>query len=369
MGRARRLSTALAVAALLMATGGVTVLAAVGPGIAGSTWYADGTAGRSGAVGAQVRVYGVSAFQNLPYRLVLGTGGCAAEVAVLNPTTRFANASGFLSTTVGTIPPGTAPGAYAVCFLSALGTPSATGPAAFTVTPHPPEAYTVQPLYVVPSDGIDPGLAGDGTLARSVSAMRRWFTGQTGGPDLRWESGPAQTVRLPQTDAQIAGTGVFVRDRVEELLAAQGFDDSRKVYAVWYDGRSNTACGGGAWPPELVGHVGALYLQGAYDGVVCADDRFSGEGQTMEINEYKMLHEILHTLGFVPACAPHHTRRGHSSDSPTDLMWAGDGVSQPSVLDPGHDDYWRTGRTDCPDLADSIFLTPTPLRAQVPPGW
>ena len=291
----RRLSGALAAASLLMATVGVTVVAAEAPGISGSTWYSDGTAGRSGAVGAQVRAYGVSAFQNLPYRLVLGTTGCVAEVAVLTPTTRFANASGFLSTPVGTIPPETAPGTYAVCFLSTLGTPSATGPAAFTVTPHPPEAYTVQPLYVVPSDGTDRGLAGDGTLARSISAMRQWFTAQTGGPDLRWESGPVQTVRFSQTDGQIAATGVFVRDRVQELLAAQGFDDSRKVYAVWYDGRSNTSCGGGAWPPELVGH--GLQERPHLHGVEPAEG--GGEGA---VGHVRRVHRTLGVRGgVVPA--------------------------------------------------------------------
>ncbi|MDQ6745559.1 MAG: hypothetical protein M3Z27_06060 [Actinomycetota bacterium] len=71
-----------------------------------------------------------------------------------------------------------------------------------------------------------------------------------------------------------------------------------------------------------------------------------------------MLHEILHTLGFVPTCAPHFTRNGHVSDRATDLMYAGPLPWQPSVLDVGHDDYYATGRTDCLDLAASPFLTP-----------
>jgi hypothetical protein len=58
--------------------------------------------------------------------------------------------------------------------------------------------------------------------------------------------------------------------------------------------------------------VAALYLQGHYDSVDCALDRFSSDGRTAEINELKMLHEILHTLGLVPRAAPHHTRAGHT---------------------------------------------------------
>ena len=40
-------------------------------------------------------------------------------------------------------------------------------------------------------------------------------------------------------------------------------------------------------------------------------------------------------------------------------MWAGQGFwSLPASLDVGRDDYYGHGRTDCPDLADSPFLTP-----------
>ena len=46
-------------------------------------------------------------------------------------------------------------------------------------------------------------------------------------------------------------------------------------------------------------------------------------------------------------------------------MWAGSGSWIPdgweaAVLDAGGDDYFGTGRTDCPDLATSGFLTDTP---------
>ena len=232
--------------------------------------------------------------------------------------------------------------------------------------------YAIQPLYVLPRDG-EGSLGAGGTIGRSVAAMQRWFTQQAGGARLRVVAGSVPTVCLPETDAQIAAHGAQVRDRLEELLRGEGYDDPHRLYAVWYDGTSTFSCGGGAWPPELLGHVAALYLQGHYtaDGqpVDCSQDRFSSDGTTVEINELKMLHEILHTLGLVGRRAPHHTRDGHTSDNPTDLMYAGPLAWEPSVLDVGHDDYYLTGRTDIPDLSRSVFLDPLPVDPAPPPGW
>jgi hypothetical protein len=232
-----------------------------------------------------------------------------------------------------------------------------------------PRTYAIQPLYLLPRDGEDRNLAADGTIGRSVAAMQRWFTQQTGGARLRFVAGSVPAVCVGETDAQIAAHGAQVRDHVEELLRREGYDDPYRLYAVWYDGTSTFSCGGGAWPPDLLGHVAALYLQGHYDGVDCSQDRFSSDGTTVELNELKMLHEILHTLGLVGQGAPHHTQRGHTSDSPTDLMYSGPSAWEPSVLDVGHDDYYLTGRTDIPDLSRSVFLDPLPADPTPPPGW
>jgi hypothetical protein len=247
-------------------------------------------------------------------------------------------------------------------------TPSAAAAARRVDTDDPGGVFVVRGLYVLPRDGLDRRLAEDGTLARSVSAMQSWLYEQTGSR-LRFLAEKVPTVRLAETDAQIAARGDFVRDRVETLLRRAGFHDPRALYAVWYDGSSTTSCGGGAWPPQLKGHVAALYLQGAYDDVNCAADAFTGDGVQPAINEFKMLHEILHTMGFVPRSAPHHTRDGHTGDDETDLMYAGDGVWNPSVIDAAHDDYYLTGRTGTPDLSRSCFLEPLPPNAEAPPGW
>jgi hypothetical protein len=234
-------------------------------------------------------------------------------------------------------------------------------------------AYAIQPLYVLPLDGTDNGLATDGTTNSSVAAMQHWFAKQSGGSRLRFLTGSVATVRVGETDAQIASTGWFVRDRVEELLRDEGYDDPYRVYAVWYEGTSTKTCGGGAWPPELIGHVAALYLRARYTingrQVDCSLNRYSSDGMTPGFNDFSMLHELLHTLGVAPDRALHHTQRGHVSDDPTDLMYAGDAPWRPAVLDVGHDDYYLTGRTDSLDLSRSVFLDPQPPEATPPPGW
>ena len=217
----------------------------------------------------------------------------------------------------------------------------------------------IHPMYVVPAGGADRGLDTDGTVGASVANWQGWFRGQTLGGGLRLDtSGGELDVtfrRLSQTDAQLAARGVFMRDAIEQELRAAGFDRPGKIYAVYYDGTNTAACGGGAWPPSLPGNVAAVYLRATFGaGFPCYDATQSRAG--LQLMDFAVVHEVLHTMGFVPTCAPHHTRAGHVSDSPTDLMYAGDEPWRPSVLDVGQDDYYHAHRLGCLELAESLYL-------------
>jgi hypothetical protein len=219
----------------------------------------------------------------------------------------------------------------------------------------------VHVFYVVPSDGTDRGLDGNGTIAASVANWEGWLRGQTGGHGLRLDTfGGAPDItflRLAETNADVEARGAFVRDAIERELVADGLTKPQKIYAVYYDGTSTYACGGGAWPPSLPGIVGAVYMPATFwntSGIPCYDPSRSLAGP--QLMDLAILHELMHTLGFVPTCAPHHTRAGHVSDSPSDLMYAGDGRWEPSVLDVGHDDYYGAHIAGCQDLADSPYL-------------
>ncbi len=265
--------------------------------------------------------------------------------------------------------------------------PTVIPPAIATSTPNSPapldrsmsdradevSGYQIHVMYVLPSDGIDQHLDTDGTLAKSVESFEQWLAAQTGGPRLRLDTYQGMIditfYPLPRTNADIADHGAYVRDEVQADLQRAGFDASNKLYAVYYDGASTYACGGGAWPPTLTGNVAALYLQGAYGSVHCNANSFTASTDTPGYLEFSMIHEIFHTLGAVAACAPHQVLSGHVSDSNTDLMFAGNQPWNPAALDVGHDDYYGHSNPNCVDIAKSVFIDPLPENAVKPPGW
>jgi hypothetical protein len=235
--------------------------------------------------------------------------------------------------------------------------------------------YQIHVMYVVPSDGIDRELDLNGSLANSVGSFQNWLAGQTGGVRLRLDTYGGQLDitfhRLSETDAMLASYGAFVRDQVERGIHLAGFNEPNKLYAVYYDGTSNTACGGAAWPPALMGNAAVLYLQGLpNEPIPCSGAQFAAAPTApAEYLEFSMLHEIFHTLGAAPTCAARHVLQGHVGDSNTDLMYSGSLPWYPSVLDFGRDDYWGHNNPYCLDLSKSVFLDPLPADAVKPPGW
>lgn len=217
-------------------------------------------------------------------------------------------------------------------------------------------------VYAVPSDGADHGLDTDGTLEATVHSWNEWLASQTGGEGgLRLDTSrgglDVTFFRDPHSDAEIEAQGPFVRDLLERDLHKAGLNAPEKVYAVYYDGTSSWSCGGGAWPPELPGNVAAMYLHGIPSSPTPCDRNAFVPGGAPGYLEFGMLHEIMHTLGFVAACASRQVRAGHVPEPVNDLMYGGDAPWQlPAVLDSGHDDYFQTGRTDCPDFARSPYL-------------
>lgn len=223
----------------------------------------------------------------------------------------------------------------------------------------------VHVMYVVPSDGADRQLDLSGALSNTVGSFQTWLASQTGGRRLRLDTYQGALdvsfFRLSRTNATMTAFGAYVRDEIEKELTAAGFSLTNKVYAVYYDGGSTFACGGGAWPPTLPGRVAALYLQGTPPGANCASNTFASSPQAPPgYREFAMLHEIMHTLGFVASNAPHHTLAGHVSDDNRDLMYAGPlPWLLPAVLDVGRDDYYGPSLpSTLRNFLTSSFLTP-----------
>jgi hypothetical protein len=219
----------------------------------------------------------------------------------------------------------------------------------------------VHVVYVIPADGEDRHLDTDGTIQTSVAAADAWFTSIAAGQSMRFDRYDdcydVTFFRMERTNAQVEAQGPYVRNIIElELETMQKLDDD-KLYAAYYDGASNYACGGGAWPPQLLGTVGALYLRGVIDETIhCEDTPITTSPAVAGYWEHAMLHELIHTLGFVPTCAPNETLTGHASDGPTDLMYSGPEPWSPDTLDNGNDDYYLAN--NCLDLSRSVFLEP-----------
>jgi hypothetical protein len=237
-------------------------------------------------------------------------------------------------------------------------------------------AYQVHVNYVLPSDGVDEQLDLDDRIVTSVASFNAWLAAQADGRRLRLDTCDGaldiRFVRLSQSEATLRAEGVFIRDAIEAEMMAAGQISATKLELVYYGGDADSTCGGGPYPPNLIGRVGALYLKGTFDDPnipPCASSPVGASLDQPGYVDFSALHELLHALGLAPGCAPHHTLQGHVSDSPQDLMYAGAEPWTPSILDLGKDDYLDHEIPDCPDLGRSVFLEPLPVDATPPPGW
>jgi hypothetical protein len=220
-------------------------------------------------------------------------------------------------------------------------------------------------LYVVPADGTDRGFDTNGTMHRSISAALRWFATQTAGRPYRLDAtGGALDIafiRLPRTEAQMAGYGTFLRDSLEQDLAMLGFADAQKLYLAYYDGPHPSVCGDAPRPPVTPGRVAAIYLKGLPAGPLpCAGNPLAASPTAAPgYFEFVMLHEMLHVLGIVHDGAPNAVN-GHVDHDPSDLMYAGAQPWTPSRMDQSRVNYFNpTGLGGgITNLAGSAFLMP-----------
>ena len=129
-----------------------------------------------------------------------------------------------------------------------------------------------------------------------------------------------------------------------------GFSHRYKKYVVFYDGprQDEDVCGIAGGDPFRGPSFAQVYLQTCWRDV--------GTGGVVAVTA---AHELLHSLGAVPAGAPHACpdSRGHVCDLVDDLMYPATN-GQPLdavVLDSGHDDYYGHSGAWF-DLQDSFWL-------------
>ena len=95
-------------------------------------------------------------------------------------------------------------------------------------------------VYVLPSDEADRALDVNGTIEGSVASSQAWLATQAGGRALRIDTAGRNTRhQLPAAHAvrcHRRAQGAFVRDPLEDALAAAGFTAPDKIYIARYDG-------------------------------------------------------------------------------------------------------------------------------------
>jgi hypothetical protein len=201
-------------------------------------------------------------------------------------------------------------------------------------------------VYAIPADGADNFGAVANRMADDAASITSWWTGQdpTRAPRFDLAAFPAgqcvdiSFVRLNDPgSALVGGTAAF--QRVANDLVTAGFASDYERYLVYYDGPAVEAnvCGHG----EGFAIVWLAGCPSAPSDAVAA-------------------HELLHSLGAVPAGAPHECpppHEMHVCDSPLDLLYWFDS-GQPLTgrfLDFNHDDYYEHA-TNGIDIRNSLWL-------------
>jgi hypothetical protein len=238
--------------------------------------------------------------------------------------------------------------------------------------------YEIHFIYALPSDGKDDFLDVDGKIELSAEAMNNWLQSKTD-HHLRYDTYQGALdvsfMRLEYTADQISSIGADIVNLMDYEIKTRGFNTTRKLYVVHYDGffvSDVGFCGIAQYPPEGAGITAVLLLRGYNPKYELPCPRqFTKSADYTGYFEVAILHELLHLMGMVPNCAPHN-KDGHVSDSSQDLMYFQyDGTYSPlyTYLDYHNDDYYDAGIPDCPDLARSVFLEPQPQAPELPPGW
>jgi hypothetical protein len=251
-----------------------------------------------------------------------------------------------------------------------------------------PGLYQVHLLYVVPAESKDQERDLNGRINTSVEAVNLWFSEQTGGSSLRFDTYQGQlditfvTVDMTSDevyDASVAqyGGAYWIRDILEAKLSDMTLFQPGKIYLALFEiDRHPSTCADSAHPPDLMGRMAGLYPSAVVEaGWNCADQPF---GAGLTYTDMGLIHETVHLLGFASSCGFNPTSAGnisHTGDDNRDLMWAPDDAdtrywdTDHMLLDPGNDDYFNHTIPNCPDLADSAFLEPLPADPQTPTGW
>ena len=224
-----------------------------------------------------------------------------------------------------------------------------------------PLLHKIHVVYLLASDSADLERDTNGSIARSVKAIQSWFDGQTGGRTLRFDTFQGEPdisfIKLDKGEFQILREDSSPWRLIQSELRLRGFDRPNRVYAIYYDGLSEpNVCGRGGTTGDR--KIAVAHLTRSCPGSLAGFDLKPKDA------DYTIIHEVLHTIGAVPSCAPNFvgdSLRGHIDDHKADIMWPFVVPDTFRRLDVGRNDYFDHDIEGCTDLADSPFVIVSPV--------
>ena len=214
----------------------------------------------------------------------------------------------------------------------------------------------IQAVYAIPPDR-SPISSRPEAIARSVTEAQKWFRSQTDGRHPAFtrdgSSISVKTVHLSQATHDFGFDDNTYRHEIYESLGIS----PRTPLVIVVEGKipASDACG---W--ANAGHRVVVFPIENCSIFPDVKDNWPF-GAT-----YIVGHELVHLLGAVQSCAPHHFSNGHVNDDSRDILYVGPEELKwlHLTLDPGNDDYYLHGRDDCFDIANNPLLVHEQLDAQ-----
>jgi hypothetical protein len=210
-------------------------------------------------------------------------------------------------------------------------------------------------IYAVPYGSVDRGFDLSNAIPNLTSSANRWLALQTKNKfrmDTYGDHLDITFAALPNTEEFYRSQNGWTHFQVINDLWNMNQIQENKYYVVYYDGGHNYACADAQWQ----GKTTVVYMAACgLDTSVVAQTPSSDP----DYHEFVFLHEVIHNTVGVSYEAPNHIGSGHVGDSPQDVMYAGEQIWQPAILDYNNNDYYN--RKSLPgtllNLKDSTLLT------------
>ena len=205
-------------------------------------------------------------------------------------------------------------------------------------------------IYLLSSEGEDKELDINGWIEKTVNRVNDKFLkisarnkksngiGQQFKLDMTKEGKLDVTFVRMNVSKQRLDVGEYPTDVIYSYLRKAGFNNPKKVYASLanFKSKHGNSDGGEGGVPMMVVYIPAIKTYGTKD------------------MDLVILHELFHAQGASYGCGKRTYAGGHVKGS--DVL-AKDSVK--SSMDSNNNTYYRHDIEGCPDLAKSVFVTPT----------